>query len=373
MNVIIEEVHTSQELDKFIIFPFQLYHNSPYWVPPIIREEKSTLNTSQNSLFKDVEAHLFVAKLGEEIVGRIAAIINWVEVKKLNKLKIRFGWFDFIDNEEVSRLLLDRVQLLGKKHGLEYMEGPIGLSNLDRAGMLVMGFDQINNITTHYNYPYFPDHMERLGFTEGLEWVEYRMAVPQEITPQVRRISQLVLDRYQLRLLKLTSKGQILSYAKKIFDLINLSYSSLESCVPIQPYQMEVYKNKFLKFVNPDFVCLIVDKQDQLVGFSISMASFAKAMQKAKGQLFPLGFLHLLRAQKHNDVVNLFMIGIDPKYQRKGLTATIFQDQIETFHKYGIKIVETNPELKENKAVQALWKNLNPTLIKKWRTYKKSI
>ncbi|MGK7897988.1 MAG: GTP cyclohydrolase [Xenococcus sp. (in: cyanobacteria)] len=373
MNITIEEVHTSQELHKFIIFPFKLYNNSQYWVPPIIREEKSNLNASKNPLFKDIEAHLFVAKSDEEIVGRIAAIINWVEVKKLNKPKIRFGWFDFIDNEDVSQLLLDRVQLIGREHGLEYMEGPVGFSNLDRAGMLVMGFEQINNITTHYNYPYFPNHMERLGFSKGLEWVEYRMAVPKEVPDKVRRLSQLVLDRYKLRLLKLKSTSQILTYAKKIFDLVNLSYSSLESCVPIQPYQIEVYTNKFLKFVNPDFVCLIVDKQDRLVGFSLSMPSFAKAMQKANGRLFPFGFLHLLRAQKNNDVVNLFLIGIDPKYQRKGLTGAIFQDQTETFNKYGLKVMETNPELEENKAVQLLWKNFNPTLIKRWCTYKKNL
>jgi len=369
----VKRVSNPTLLKQFVTFPFKLYKNSKYWVPPLIAEEMRIFNEKTNPVFKNAEAHLFLAYKNDVIVGRIAAIINWIEVKDQEKPKIRFGWFDTIDDLEVSTALFQKVAEVGKNAELTFIEGPVGFSNMDKAGMLVDGFDRVNNMTTIYNYAYYPQHMKALGFTTGLSWVEYEISVPTGVPEKVKKFSNLVLKRYHLKLLHFKSSKELIHRADAMFDLMNRSFKDLDSFVPIQPYQVELYKKKYLKFIHPDFITLIADKNDNMVAFSITMPSFANAMQKAKGKLFPFGFLHLLRAKNRNDKANLFLIGVDPDYQSKGLTAVIFQKTIENFIKRNIKTVETNPELEDNTAVQALWKNYDPQLIKKWQTFKREI
>ncbi|WP_340198737.1 GNAT family N-acetyltransferase [Ascidiimonas sp. W6] len=371
--VTIKEVSDKKDLDAFVKFQFSLYKNSPYWIPPIIKDEKAIFDKEKNPIYKDAEAHLFLAYKDGKIVGRIAAIINWLEVKTLQKKKLRFGWFDVIDDLEVSRALFDKIIELGIQKELAFIDGPVGFSNMDKAGMLVLGFDRLNNMTTLYNYDYYPKHMEALGFNQGANWVEYEIDVPKPVPPKVKKFSKLVLDRYQLSLLSFKSTKEMVSYADKMFDLMNRSFKELQSFVPIQQYQVEMYKEKYLKFLHPDYITLIADKNERLVGFSVTMPSFARALQKANGKLYPLGFLHLLIAKNKNKHGNLFLIGIDPEYQGKGLTAVIFERVIENYNKRGITLVESNPELEENQSVQIMWKNYNPRLIKRWRTYAKTL
>ncbi|XLS27557.1 GNAT family N-acetyltransferase [Flavobacteriaceae bacterium M23B6Z8] len=371
--ITIKEVSTKKDLKTFIKFPFTLYKNSPYWVPPIIKDEKAIFDKEKNPVFKDAEAHLFLAYKNNEVVGRIAAIINWLEVRTLNKKKLRFGWYDVIDDLEVSKALFEKVTQIGRDKGLEFMDGPVGFSNMDKAGMLIMGFDRINNMTTLYNHPYYLEHMDAMDFKHGMQWKEYEIDVPKTVPEKVKKFAKLVLERYQLKLLSFKSTNEMVHYADDMFDLMNRSFKDLQSFVPIQQYQVDMYREKYLKFLHPDYITLIQDKEQKLVGFSVTMPSFARALQKANGKLFPLGFYHLLRAKNKNKFGNLFLIGVDPEYQGKGLTAVIFQKVIENYNKRGITLVETNPELEENQSVQAMWKNYDPRLIKRWRTYTKKL
>jgi GNAT superfamily N-acetyltransferase len=371
--ITIKEVSNKKDLDAFIKFPFKLYKNSPYWIPPIIKDEKAIFDKEKNPVYKDAEAHLFLAYKDGKIAGRIAAIVNWLEVKTLQKKKLRFGWFDVIDDIEVSKALFEQINKIGKEKGLTFIDGPVGFSNMDKAGMLVMGFDRLNNMTTLYNYDYYPKHLEELGFERNANWVEYEIDVPTEVPDKVKKFAKLVLKRFGLTLLDYKTTGEMVTRADDMFDLINRSFKDLQSFVPIQQYQVDIYKEKYLKFLHPDFITLIEDKEGKLIAFSVTMPSFARALQKANGKLFPLGFLHLLKAKHLNKHGNLFLIGIDPEYQGKGVTAIIFQKVIENYNKRGIVLVETNPELEENQSVQAMWKNYGPRLIKRWSSFTKNL
>lgn len=354
--ITVKEVKHSGEIKTFVKFPFKLYKGSPYWVPPIIKEETAVFDKDKNPALENADARLFLAYKDEEIVGRIAVIVNHIEVEEQQKKKVRFGWFDVIDDLEVTKALLDKVAGIGRENELEYMEGPVGFSNMDKAGMLVRGFDRLSNMTTIYNYPYYPEHFKKLGFEEGAAWLEYRIRIPDEIPQKIDKFSDVILKRYKLRVLRFKSSKELVTYADDMFDLMNRSFKDLQSFVPIQKAQIEQYKQKYLKFIHPDFIKFIVDENNKMVAFSITMPSFSRALQKANGKLFPFGFLHILRAQKKNDSATLYLIGVDPKYQNKGVTAIIFKETNQLFRKRGMKYVESNPELEENTSAHLLWK-----------------
>ncbi|MCF8714145.1 GTP cyclohydrolase [Joostella atrarenae] len=369
----VKEINTKKELQQFVKFPFSLYKKSKNWVPPIINEEINNFDREKNPAFKDAKAWFFLAYKDKQIVGRVCAIINWNEVNNLGKKKLRFGWFDSIEDPNVAEALFNKVAEIGKQNDLEYIEGPAGFSNMDKAGMMIEGFDRIGSMTTNYNYSYYPNLMEHVGFSKEVDWKEFEIEAPTEVYERLEKFSNLIMKKYNLKLIDLPTTKSLLPYAQDIFDLMNRSHKDLESFVPIKPYQIEHYKNKYLKFLDPDYVNLIADENNKLVGFSVIMPSFAEALQKANGKLFPFGFYHLLKAQKKNDKATMLLIGIDPEYMRKGLTAIIFYKVNEVFVNRGIKIVETNPELETNNQVQALWKDYDPKLIKKWRTYTKKL
>ena len=371
--ITIKEITSKGDLTTFVKFPFQLYKDSPYYVPSIIKEEREVMNPDKNPVFKNANAKYFLAYKGDTIVGRIAAIINWIEVKEQNKPKVRFGWFDVIDDIEVTKALLQKVIDYGKEHQLEYMEGPVGFSNMDKAGVLIKGFDELNTMITWYNYPYYASHFETLGFEPAATWVEYKIKVPSEIKEKVIKFSKVIKERYDLKLLKFKKSKEILAYADDMFDLLNKTYSSLQTFVPIQQYQIDMYKKKYLPYLNPEYITCIADKTGKLIAFSIVMPSFSKALKKMNGKIYPLRFLHILKAQKRNDTAAFYLIGVDPTYQNKGVTALIFKQMNEVFLRNGIKTVETNPELEENKAIQALWNGYDHEQHKMRRTFRKSI
>ncbi|QLE02531.1 GTP cyclohydrolase [Galbibacter sp. BG1] len=367
----IKQATTKKELEQFVKFPFSLYKNSKNWVPPIIKEELNNFDRKKNPAFKNADAWFFLAYKNGAVAGRVCAIINWNEVKELGNSKLRFGWFDAIEDENVAKALFEKVFAIGKEHKLEFVEGPAGFSNMDKAGMLIEGFDRIGSMPTNYNYAYYPTLMDAVGFQKEVDWKEFEILTPNKVPEKLAKFSDLLMKKYNLKLIHTPNTKTLLPYAEKIFDLMNRSHEHLESFTPIKPYQIEHYKNKYLKFLDPDFVNLIADENDELVAFSIIMPSFSKALQKANGKLFPFGFYHLLKAQKKNNKATMLLIGVAPEYMRKGLTAIIFHKTYEVFVRRGIEIVETNPELETNNQVQALWKDYNPQLIKKWRTYRK--
>jgi hypothetical protein len=369
--IAVKEVRSNKQLKQFVTFPFQLYKDCPYWVPPLIKDEMETLDMTKNPVSKNADSWYFLAYRDSILVGRIAVIINHLEVNDIGKKKVRFGWFDAIDDIEVTKALVDKVFEIGKQHNLDYAEGPVGFSNMEKAGILTMGYEELNTMITWYHYPYYAEHFESLGFEKQATWVEFKMNIPQSIKEKVAKFSGLVKERYQLSVIRFNNKKEILPYVDKMFELLNKTYNSLQTFVPIQQYQIEYYKEKYFGFIHPDYITCIKDKEGTLIAFSIVMPSFSKALKKANGTLFPTGWFHILQAQKKNDTAAFYLIGIDPEYQGKGVTAIIFEEMQHLFNAKGITTVETNPELKENKAVQQLWKDYDPVQHKERNTYRK--
>jgi len=369
----IVEATSKADLKKFVKFPFTLYKNSPYWVPPIINDELATFDKDKNPIFKDAEARFFLAYKQNKIVGRVAAIVNWIEIKDQKVKKMRFGWFDFIDDKEVSKALLTKVEEIGKQHQLEYMEGPVGFSNLDKVGVLIEGFEHIGNMITWYNHPYYADHYISEGFVKEKEYLENKFPFANAKPEFFARIQALIKKRYQLREINFTKTKDVMPMADKMFDLFNESYASLASFVPINDIQKEHFKKKYISFINPEYIKFVVDKDDNLVAFSIVMPSFSRALQKAKGKLLPFGAYHLLQAKKHSKDVIFYLIGVHPDYQNKGVTAIIFNEYYKTFKEKGIENCIRTPELEENTAIRLLWKNFDPKIFKRRRTYRKEL
>ena len=371
----IKKVTSEDDFKNFVKFPNKLYKNSKYWVSPIINEELETMKKKKNPVFNNAEAEFFIALKNNEIVGRIAAIVNWIEIKEQKKNKVRFGWYDVIDDLEVSKRLIDTVMRFGKKRNLSYIEGPVGFSNMDKAGLLTYGFEELNTMITWYHNPYQKEHLEKIGMKKQAEWVEYRIQISseKEAPEKVKKFSNLIMKRYQLRPLNFLKTKEILPYIDEMFDLLNKTYNNLQSFVPIQKYQIEHYKERYLRYIHPDFIKSVVDKNGKLIAFAITMPSFSRALKKMNGKLFPFGFLRILMAQKFNSRASLYLIGVHPDYQNKGVTAILFNDLQTMFNRRGIKEVETNPELIENKSIQAFWKNYKNELHKKRCTYRKDI
>ena len=371
----IKVVQNAKDFQAFVRFPFDLYEHNSYWVPPLIKEEIETIDPKINPVYQNADARFFLAFRGTKIVGRIGGMINWIEVNKVGKSKVRFGWYDTIDDLEVSKFLLDQVTAFGKEHNLKMIEGPMGFSNLDKAGMLIEGFEERNTMITLYNAPYYQDHLEALGFTINAKWVEYEIKIDDfETSPEkVKRFSKLIMERYQLSLLQFKNKNDIIPYIDQMFELLDETYNKLQTFVPIQDYQIEHYKKRYLKFIHPDFIKCIIDSKGKLIAFSITMPSFTNALKKINGKINLFNFYHLFLALKRNNRASFYLIGVHPDYQNKGITAIIFNEMQKLFNKRNINIVETNPELEENTAIQKLWKNYENRLHKKRATFIKDL
>lgn len=372
-DITIKEAITKSEIKQFVKFPFELYKNCKYWVPPLIKDEIETLDPKKNPVFKNAEAWFYIAYKGSLPVGRLAVIVNHLEINEQGKKKVRFGWLDMVDDLEVTKALLTKVTEKGQELNLEYAEGPVGFSNMEKAGILTDGFEEMNTMITWYHYPYYAQHLEKLGFEKQATWVEYRLKIPDTIFEKVKKFSDLIKKRYDLSVIPFKNKKEIIPYVDEMFDLLNKTYNSLQTFVPIQQYQIDYYKEKYFSFLNSDYITCIQNKEGKLIAFSIVMPSFSKALKKANGSLFPLGWYHLLQAQKKNDTAAFYLIGIDPEYQGKGVTAIIFEEMQNLFNSKGIHTVETNPELKENVAVQLLWKDYTPVQHKERSTFKKAL
>ena len=371
----IVEVSSKQQYRAFFQFPFKLYRNCPQWVPPITKEEMDIFDPQKNAVFEHAMARLFLAKKKGKVVGRIASMINWVEIEELKKTKVRFGWYDTIDDLEVSQKLIEAVSGVAIAEGMTYIEGPMGFSNMDKAGLLVDGFEHMNTMITWYHYPYQKTHLEKLGLKKQSEWIEFKIDIydASEAPEKVKKFARVIKERYKLKTLEFKTTKDVEPYIDKMFELLNQTYNKLQSFVPIQQHQIEVYKKKYFPYIHPDFIKCVINENDEMIGFTITMPSFTKALKRINGKMFPFGFYHLWRALRKNNRASFYLIGIQESYQNKGVTAIIFQDIQEMFNKRGVTEVETNPELEENQAIQALWKNYKHELHKRRRTYRKDI
>ena len=367
INII--EVKNKEQILKFIQFPLDLYKDNPYFVPSLIKDEREIWDKEKNPIYKSAEAKQFLAYKNNEIVGRIAVMINHLETEVIHEKKVRFGWLDFIDDENVSKALIDEAIKFAKTHEAKLIEGPMGFTNLDKSGMLTKGFDELATMIGLYNFPYYPEHLQKLGMKDGKIWVEFSINFPEVLSEKVEKFSKLIAEKYKLRVLNFKSKKEILPHVDAMFQLLDDTYKTLSTYTPISKEQIQTYKEKYFPFIAKNYVICIVDDQNELVAFAVTMPSYSKALQKSKGKIFPFGWYHFLQAERKNDRANFYLIGIHPEYQRRGVTAIIFKEIYLRFNKMGIKFAETNPDLEENKSVQVLWQDYNPVLHKKRQTF----
>ena len=376
MPVTVKAVETKKELRAFVKFPLELYKDCPYYVPSIFSDELLTLDPSRNPMGKYSKSRLFLAYQDGRIVGRTAAIINEIANRDWNHQEVRFGWTDFIDDKEVSRALLEAVIGFGREHGMKTVTGPLGFTDSDNEGCVIEGFDDISSFCLKYNYPYYGEHFEALGMGKVNDWLEFRIYVPDQVPEKVTRAAQLVAARYQLHIRKI-SKRQVKKehYGRKIFDLVNRTYSGLFDYTVLPTDVIDQYVDTYLGLLDFNYVTLVEDKDGKLVGMAVTMPSIARAAQKSRGYLFPFGWWHFAKALylKHEEAIELMLIGVDPEYQNKGVHALIFQDLISGLIKGGFKYGESNAEMETNVKVQNIWNGYQKEFKRRRRVFSKEI
>lgn len=376
-ELIITPISKLSDIEKGIRFRIDLYKDNKYAIPPLVVDELNTLNPKKNPAFEFCEAQNFLAMRGSQVVGRITGIIHHRANETWNKKAVRFTFFDFIDDKEVSAALIRAVEEWGKAHGMNEIEGPLGFTDMDQEGMLIEGFDELGTMATFYNFDYYPKHIEALGFDKSADWVEFAINIPKEIPERYVRVSEIVRKKFKLRNIKFNSVKEIVKagYATKLFELVNKSYSQLHGFTQMTQKQIESYVKLYVPLLDPRLISLIVNEEDRLVGMGVAMPSLSQALQKANGSLFPLGWFHLLKTLKwkHDGIVDLLIIAVDPEYQGKGVNALLFTDLQTTFYEMGFKYAESNPELELNEKVQAQWEYFDYRQHKKRRAFKRSI
>lgn len=366
---------TRSELLRYVKFAIDLYKDNKCYVPPLILDEIATLSPTKNPAFDVCRAQSFMAYRDGKPVGRITGIINDVVNRKNNVKEVRFGFVDFIDDAEVTDALFKAVEDWGKSNGMETIVGPLGFSDMDHEGMLIDGFDEVGTMATIYNYPYYVDHMVRMGFEKEIDWVEYRMTVPEALPEKYGRVAQIVKTKYNLRSIPLTSRKTVKEqYGKALFKLINEAYDDLYGFSPLTDKQIDYYVDQYLGLIRLDCVSVIVDKNDEIVAVGITMPSLSEGLIKSRGKLFPTGWIHLLKALKgKTDVVDLLLVAVKPEYQNKGVNALIFADLVPAFIAAGYKAAESNPELEGNESVQKQWEYFERRQHRKRRAWRKKI
>jgi hypothetical protein len=373
MGLLVKEIIYKKDLRAFVKFPFKLYSKNKFWVPPLLFDELKNLNREKNPAFEFCDASYWLVYKNDKVVGRAAGIINNRYNDKVGKKFARFGWTDFVDDKDVSALIFNTLENWAKENGCVSIHGPLGFTDMDPEGMLIEGFNELGTIATIYNHPYYQTHIEKLGYTKDIDWVEFELVPPKEIPEKVERIANAVKERYGLKMLTPKKAKDLLPYAHEIFEVLNQAYSNIYGFVPLTDKQINLYVKQYFGFIKPDYVPVIVDKNNKVVAFGITMPSLSKAFQKAKGKLFPLGFIHVLMAMKKNDRVDLYLTGVRPDYQDKGVNAIMMLEMNKIYLRNNIKKVESNPELETNAKVQAQWRHYEGRQHKRRRCYIKEL
>jgi GNAT superfamily N-acetyltransferase len=374
--ITIKKVSNQKELKKFIRFNYEMYKNNAYAVPDLLNDMLKTFDSKKNAAFDFCEADYFLAYKEDKIVGRVAAFINHKANEVWKKKVARFGWIDFIDDIEVTRALMSKVEKWGKEHGMESVEGPLGFTDFDAEGMLIEGFDQLSTMATIYNYPYYPKHMETLGYAKDADWVEFKIYIPEEIPEKHARIAQLIQRKYKLKIKKCKGTKELeKNYGDAIFQLMNEAYAELYGYSPLTQKQIQQYVKMYLPIIDLRMISMVVDENDQLIAVGISMPSLAEALRKAKGKMLPFGWYHLLKTLfiKRPKVLDLLLVAVKPEYQNKGVNALLFTDLIQVYQELGYEYAESNPELEHNGKVQAQWDYFKTEQHKRRRSFKKEI
>jgi len=373
MGLTISEVNTKRDLARFIHFPYKLFKGNAYWVPPLRMDEFHALQAEKNPAFEFCDVKLWLAYRDGEIVGRIAGIINHRYIETWNHNAARFGWIDFIDDPEVASLLLNTVEAWARDHGIQDMIGPMGFTDFDANGLLIEGYEELSTFGAGYNFPYYATYIEKNGYGKEIDYVEFQVTTANIIPEKVKRIAQIVAQRNHLRMLRVKKSKELLPYAYDVFDIINEAYSHLYGFVPLTQKQIDLYVKQYFGFIKPEYVPVVLDENDKVVGFGITMPSLSRAMQKNNGRLWPFGFISLLRAMRKNEYADLYLTAVRPEMQNKGVNAMLIYEINKVYLKRGIKYVETNRELESNAKVQAQWRFYDARQHKRRRIYKKAL
>ena len=376
MSILIKTVATRKELKTFVRFANNLYKGNKYYVPSMPFDDLNTLDKEKNGAFDFCEAEYYLAYKNDVLVGRVAAIINHKANESWKVKQVRFGWFDFIDDLEVSAALLDAVADFGRKHGMTHIVGPLGFTDFDPEGMLVEGFDRLSTMALIYNHPYYPEHMKKHGYYKETGWLEYRITIPEEVPERHRHLAQIVIERNNLKVRKLTRR-QIRkeNYGVKLFNLINDTYCILYGYSILSEKQIDQYVDMYLSLIDARMLTFVEDEQGDLIAAAISIPSLSKALQKCNGEIFPFGWWYLLKNMfiKKPDTLDLLLIGVRPDYQNKGVPTLVICDLIETYNKLGFRYAESNANLETNAKVQAMWRPFEKEQHKKRWVFGKEI
>ncbi len=373
MGVIVKKVTGKSDLKKFIVFPFSLYQNNPCWIPPLLMDEFKTLGKDKNPAFDFCEAEYWLAYKDNKPVGRIAGIIHNKYNEKFNVKYARFGWFDFVDDIEVSTALINTFEAWAKEKGMNHIHGPLGFTDMDGEGMLIEGFNEVSTFGSIYNHDYYQKHIEKFGYEKDVDWIEFRVNLNKAIPEKVSRIAEAVAAREKLHVLEVKKAKEMLPYAREIFYLINDAYKDLYGFVELTDKQIDMYVKAYFGFIRPGFVPVVLDENNKVAGFGITMPSLSAGMKKANGRLFPFGFIHILNAMKNNPEVDLYLTAVRPELQNKGVNAVIINEINKVFIRNNIKYVETNRELELNTKVQAQWRHYDARQHKRRRCFKKEL
>ena len=376
MSVIIRKVESQKDFKTFARFANKLYKGNKYYVPSMPADDLNTFNPKTNAAFEFCEAGFYLAYKDDKLVGRVAAIVNHKANEAWKVQQVRFGWFDFIDDMEVSAALLDAVIAFGKERGMTQIAGPLGFTDFDPEGMLVEGFDRVSTMALIYNHPYYPEHMKKLGYYKETGWLEYRITLPLELHERHRHIAECVMERYHLKIVKKTRR-QIKKerYGQNLFKLINATYCELYGYSLLSEKQIDQYVDMYLSIVDMEMLTFVEDEHGELIAAGISIPSLAEALQKCNGEIFPFGWWHLLKAMffKKPDTLDLLLIGVRPDYQNKGVNSLMFYDLIGRYRRLGFKYAETNANLETNHKIQAMWEPFEKEQHKKRWVFAKEI
>jgi hypothetical protein len=373
MELQLKEVRTPRELRQFVSFPYSLYRKNAYWIPPLRSDEFLSLRKDKNPAFDFCDANYWLVLKNGTIVGRIAGIINKKYNEKYGAKEARFGWIDFIDDIEVSSVLLNAVETWARSKGMDCIHGPLGFTDMDGEGTLIEGFEEVGTLGAIYNYSYYPRHIEHAAYTKDIDWIEYQVTMHAEIPEKIQRLADIALQRNNLKILKVKKAKEILPYANEIFYVLNDAYRDLYGFVELSDKQIQMYVKQYFGFIRPEFVPVVLDSAGKVAAFGIAMPSLSRALQKCNGRLFPFGFINVLHAIKHNSNADLYLTAVRPDMQNKGVNAILIHEMNKVFIKNRIVKVETNRELEGNIKVQAQWKFYDSRLHKRRRCYKKEL
>lgn len=370
-DISIKEVRTRRELRQFIKFPNRLFKDVPTYIPPLMMDEKGLL-TSKNPAMDHCDFKMFLAYRGNQVVGRVAAIINNSCNRQWSKKCVRFGWFDFIEDFDVFSALISKVEEFGKAHGMDEIEGPLGFTDMDKECWMIDNFDQRQNLSTLYNPEYYIRFIQRLGFEIKCRWQQYRIKIEQTVPEKILRVNEMIKDKYQLKVLDFKKRKEVFNYGKKFFHTLNSSFKDLFDFVPLTEKEIDVYIKEYFPFINLDFAKFVVDKDDNLVAFGLGIPSMNKAYQKANGRLFPFGWFHLLRALRKYDEVDLLLTGVHPDWQKKGVHSLFYAEMTQNIINHGVKYAYTNPQIIGFDAVK-IWSKYNGEELMKRAVFGKSL